>query len=85
MVALQLGEATGVLLGLDEFEQFQGVGHPSAQVVEFDDGGLEAGTLTAQFLGAVRGVPDPGVLQLAVYLLEPFLLVLVFKDTPSAP
>jgi len=85
VVALQFGETGLVLFRLHEVQQFQGIGYPGGDPVELDDYRLEPRTLPPQFLGTLGRVPDAGVLQLAVYLLEPFLLVLVFKGTPSAP
>jgi len=83
-VPLQLGEAGGVLFRFDEVDQLARVGDTLGDSLQLDDGALEPGTLPAQFLGALGGVPDAGVLQFAVYLFEPLALAVVLKDTPSA-
>jgi hypothetical protein len=46
------------------------------------DDDLEGGSLAAQFLGALRIVPDAGFGQLQFYLGEAFLAVIEVKDTP---
>jgi hypothetical protein len=37
----------------------------------------------AQFLGAFRIIPDTGLFELALYFLQPLVLVVVIKDTSS--
>jgi hypothetical protein len=37
----------------------------------------------AQFLGAFRIIPDAGLFELALYFLQPLVLVVVIKDTSS--
>jgi hypothetical protein len=44
---------------------------------------FKTGTLTPQFLGALRIVPDSGVFQFAAYFVEAFELAVIVKDTPS--
>jgi hypothetical protein len=83
-VALEFGEARRILLGLDQLEQFGRVRDAGDDAVDLAGGRLEARSLAAVLLGAFRGVPDAGVLELAVQLLEPFTLAIVLKGTPSA-
>jgi hypothetical protein len=44
---------------------------------------LEPGALLAEFLRTLGVVPDSGLLELALYFLQTFVLVVVIKDTPS--
>jgi len=44
---------------------------------------LELGALLAQFLSAVRVVPDSGLFELALYFLQALVFVVVIKDTSS--
>jgi hypothetical protein len=52
-------------------------------LVQVGDHGLELGPLLAEFLGALRVVPDAGLLEFAGYFLEALVLVVVIKDTSS--
>jgi hypothetical protein len=83
-IALELGEAVRVLFGLDEIQQLGRVRHSLAYRIQFGHHAFEARALSAEFLGALRRVPDLRVLQFAVYFLEPLALVVVLKGTPSA-
>jgi hypothetical protein len=44
---------------------------------------LELGTLLSELLRAIRVVPNAGLLELALYLLQTLVLVVVIKDTSS--
>jgi hypothetical protein len=44
---------------------------------------LEFGAFLAEFLGALRFIPNPGLLEFASYFLKPLVLVVVIKDTSS--
>jgi hypothetical protein len=44
---------------------------------------LEFGALLPELLRAIRVVPDTGLLELALYLLQTLMLVVVIKDTSS--
>jgi hypothetical protein len=44
---------------------------------------FEFGALPAEFLGALRVIPDSGLLEFAVYFLQPLVLIVVIKDTSS--
>jgi hypothetical protein len=52
-------------------------------VIEAADGGFELCAFFAQFLGPLRVVPNPRLLEVAGYFLEAFVLVVVIKDTSS--
>jgi len=83
-VVPELGEAALVLLRLDELEQLDAVGEALADALQLADRGLEPGPLAPQFLRSTGRVPDPGILELAVYFFESLALAVVLKDTPSA-
>jgi len=44
---------------------------------------FELGAFLAELLRALGIVPDPGLLQLALYFLQTFVFVVVIKDTSS--
>jgi hypothetical protein len=44
---------------------------------------LQLGALLPEFLGALRVIPNAGLLELALYFLQPLVLVVVIKDTSS--
>ena len=44
---------------------------------------VELRALFAEFLRAIRVVPDAGLLELASYFLKALVLAVVIKDTPS--
>jgi len=83
-IALELGEARRIALGLDQFEQLGRLVDSGDDAVDLARGRLEARPLATEFLGAFRGIPDARILELAVQLLEPFTLAIVLKGTPSA-
>jgi hypothetical protein len=49
-VAIDVGEARLVLFGLDQREQFSGIGKSGADLVEFRDGCVEPGALAPERL-----------------------------------
>jgi hypothetical protein len=83
-VALDLGDAGLVALRLDEVEQLCRVVDDPGDAVQFGDYALEPRTFAPELLRLLRVVPYPGILELAVYLLEPLTLLVVLKGTPSA-
>jgi hypothetical protein len=44
---------------------------------------FELGAFAPQLLSALRLIPNAGLLELALYFLETFVLVVVIKDTSS--
>jgi hypothetical protein len=44
---------------------------------------LELGAFLPQLLSAIGVAPNAGLLELALYFLQPFVLVVVIKDTSS--
>jgi hypothetical protein len=84
-IALDFRESGFVLLGLDQLEQFRRVGKAAADAVQLAEGLVEPRALAAERLRLVRRVPDGGVRELAVQLLETLALAVVLKGTPSAP
>jgi hypothetical protein len=82
-IARDLARRFLIVLGLGQFQQFTGVARRIQRAVKISDFAAQPGALLAQLLGAIGLVPDGGVFQLARYLFEPFLLQVVFKETPS--
>ena len=83
-IPLDLGQAGRVVLGDDEFEQFAGIGDTAADAVEVAECRIEFRAFPAEFLRALRRIPDPRVAQLPVQLLESLAFAVVLKGTPSA-
>jgi len=46
------------------------------------DDTLQGSTLTTQFLGSIRIIPNAGFGQLQLYLGQAFLAIIEVKDTP---
>jgi hypothetical protein len=69
-------------LRLGEFEQLAGLAQAAGQAVERADDRLELGALAAEFLGALRVLPDGRVLELPQDLCQALAASLVVKDTP---
>jgi len=67
-----------------ELEQLPRVGQAAIDAAEGADDGLERLFLLAELLRALRVVPQPGVLELAVQRREPAFLGLEVKDTSAA-
>jgi hypothetical protein len=83
-VELDPDQAGLVAVGLRHLVELGVVGEVAGQVVDRLDDGLERALLAAQFLGALRFVPDLRVLERGVDFVEPQRLAVVVKDTPSA-
>jgi hypothetical protein len=64
-------------------KEFGGVAQGALEAIQAADHLLEFGALLAEFLRAVRIAPNAGLLELALYLLQTLLLVVVIKDTSS--
>jgi hypothetical protein len=77
-----IGRLRVVFLGRD-LQQQSGVGQSAFEPIQTADDGFEFGAFFAKLLGALRVVPDAGLLEFASYFLEPFVLVVVIKDTSS--
>jgi hypothetical protein len=73
----------GIGLVGSEFQQLSRVPQPPAYPVQTLNDALQLRSLPSQFLGAVGIVPDAGLFEFPGYLLKPFVLVFVIKDTSS--
>jgi hypothetical protein len=65
-----------------ELEELRGIRDPFRSALDLACIGFQACPLTAELLRTLGLAPDGGILQLAAYLLEAFLLVVVLKETP---
>jgi hypothetical protein len=52
-------------------------------MIQVVDHPFELRAFFAEFLRAIRVVPDAGLLELASYFLKALVLAVVIKDTPS--
>ena len=52
-------------------------------MIQTDDDLLEFGAFLAQFLRALRVVPDARLLEFAGYFLQTLIFIVVIKDTSS--
>jgi hypothetical protein len=82
-IALDVTRSGIIILALGQLEEFGGIADGGFGAIELIEFGGEARTFASQLLGALGGAPDRGVLQLATYFLETFLLAIVLKETPS--
>jgi hypothetical protein len=73
----------GVRLFGGHIQKFRGVAQGALESVQAAHHLLELGAFLPQFLSALRVVPDAGLLELALYFLKTFELVVVIKDTSS--
>ncbi|OGT91143.1 MAG: hypothetical protein A2514_09570 [Gammaproteobacteria bacterium RIFOXYD12_FULL_61_37] len=64
-------------------QQIPSVLKPGVEAVDGPDNPFQLRPLLAQGLSPLGSIPDGRVLQFAQDLGQPFLLVLVVKDTPS--
>jgi hypothetical protein len=72
-----------IRLGGGQIQQFGGIGQGAREPIEAADDLLELGAFPAQLLGAVGIAPNTGLFELALYFLQPLVLVVVIKDTSS--
>ena len=59
------------------------IAQAALEVIQAADDLLEFGAFLAEFLRAIRVVPDAGLLEFARYFLQSLVLVVVIKDTSS--
>ena len=66
-----------------EIQKVRRIAQGTLEPVQTPDDLLQLGALLPEFLGALRVVPNPGLFELALYFLQPFVLAVVIKDTSS--
>jgi hypothetical protein len=66
-----------------EIQKVRRVAQGTLEPVQTPDDLLQLGALLPEFLGALRDVPNAGLLELPLYFLQPLVLVVVIKDTSS--
>jgi len=81
-VTLDVPRRAFIVFALGEVEELRGVGDGLRGAVQLLELRGEPGTFAPQLLRLVGLLPDGGVLQLATYLFEAFLLAVVLKETP---
>jgi hypothetical protein len=82
-VGLNCADGISIVLFAGQLQQIPGF---DEAVIELDDGiynAFQPGPLLAQALCTLWIVPDIGILELALDLLEPLALRIEVKDTPS--
>jgi hypothetical protein len=73
----------GIGLGGGQIQQFRRVAQRALEAIQAADDLLELGPFLPEFLGALRDVPDAGLLEFALYFLQSLEFVVVIKDTSS--
>jgi hypothetical protein len=81
-VLLDIGGGRLVVLAFGKIEELCGVGDGFGRAIQLIELRGELRTLAAQLAGLVGVLPDGRLFQLANYLFEAFLLVVVLKETP---
>jgi hypothetical protein len=73
----------GIRLFGGHLQEFRGIAQRALEAIQAAYDLLELGPLPAEFLSAIRVVPDAGLFELALYFLQTFVFVVVIKDTSS--
>jgi hypothetical protein len=73
----------GIRLAGGELQKFRRIVQVALEPVEAAYDLLQLGAFLPELLSALRVVPDAGLLELALYFLQPLVLVVVIKDTSS--
>ena len=81
-VLLDCGSGGFVVLALGEVEQLGRIGNGVGSAIQLFELRGELGAFAAELPGFLGVLPDSGIFQLASYLFEAFLLVVVLKETP---
>jgi hypothetical protein len=84
-IALHFARGGLVVLLDGKRQQFTCIPEPVRDAIERCDDLVEARSLAAELLGTVGRIPDRGIFQLAIYFREALALVVVLKETSSAP
>jgi hypothetical protein len=82
-VGLDLPGGRHVRLFRRQIDQLGGIVQTALKMIQTDDDLLEFGALLAQFLRALRVVPDARLLEFAGYFLQTLIFIVVIKDTSS--
>jgi hypothetical protein len=82
-VRLDLLDCPGIRLVGGEFQEFRRVAQGTLEAIQAADDLLQLGTLFPQLLSALSVAPNAGLLELALYFLQPLVFVVVIKDTSS--
>ena len=81
-VALDVAGGGLIAFALGELQQLGGFLDPRGCAIDLLDVAAQARALATELLGALLVGPDGGIFQLAAYLFEAFLLLIVLKETP---
>ena len=66
-----------------QIDQFGGIAQAALQMIQADHDLLQFGAFLAQFLRAIRVVPNARLLEFPGYFLQALVLIVVIKDTSS--
>ncbi len=66
-----------------QLQEFGGIAQGSPEPVQTADHLFQLGAFLAEFLGALRVVPDARLLEFALYFLKTLVFIVVIKDTSS--
>jgi hypothetical protein len=81
-ICLDFAGGTEISLARGQLKQLVRIGDAACQPIEAANEVFQFGALAAEFLRALRVVPDAGLLEFARDFLQAFVLVVVIKDTP---
>jgi hypothetical protein len=66
-----------------QLEEFRRIAQGALEAIQAAYDLLELGAFLAELLSAIWVVPNAGLLELALYFLQPLVFVVVIKDTSS--
>jgi hypothetical protein len=82
-VGLYFPDGAQIRFFCGEIQKVRRIAQRTLEPVQAPDDLLQLGAFLTEFLGALRIVPNAGLLELALYFLKPLVLVVVIKDTSS--
>jgi hypothetical protein len=82
-ISLDLGDRAVIRLRRREVEQLARIGERRLEAIEAADDLLQLGSFPPELLRPIGLIPDTRLLELALYFLQPLVLVVVIKDTSS--
>jgi hypothetical protein len=82
-VSLDFLGRPGIRLIGGQIQEFRRIAQCALEAIQTAYDLLELGAFLPQLLSAIRVAPNAGLLELALYFLQPLVFVVVIKDTSS--